>query len=150
MDFDATEVAKKILRHPRFKDLVAQSAHGQAPQSQRRARTVYDSPEAELASVWRGRTVTATREKKSVKKTSGKGRPGSSRLGTPAQGTFKKDVVLLLSSQCRSVPTKKRVKLYDDGFIVILFEFDFAWSEEEVKEELYNAFQDKLSGETTR
>ena len=89
MDIDATSVAEKILRHQRFKDLVAQTAHGQAPQSQRRARTVYDSSEAELASVWRGRTVTATTEKKSAKKTSGKGRRGSSRLGRPAQGTFK-------------------------------------------------------------
>ena len=125
--------ANAIVRHPRFAEIVENTRDGSnatqdgsnatSNASSERRRQVFDTTDAELASVWRGKTV---RGSSTSSQSSKRGTQRSSRGGKAKRRSssviFAKDIVLLRSHTDRTVPTSsKRAELHRQGFILNIF-----------------------------
>ena len=153
--------ANAIVRHPGFAEIVEKTRDGShatqdgsnasSNASSERRRQVFDTTDAELASVWRGKTVrgSSTSSRSTSSQSSSRGTQRSSR-GDKAKRrsssvVFAKDVVLLRSHTDRTVPTSsKRAELHRQGFILNLFEIDTSWSETELIERIKDEFLEKF------
>ena len=144
---DPRAVADHIVHHPHFAEMVAGASRDEdsgAPRPQSHRRNSFPTPDAEIAAVWKGRSTTYTSRKGKGIKTRDQKSTGSARKASMS-GTFPKDVVLLLWPSCKTVQThSKRVKLYDSGFILNLFEIHVEWDEAVLLHEIAEAFAPKL------
>ena len=153
--------ANAIVRHPVFAEIGEKTRDGSnttqdgsnasSNASNERRRQVFKTTDAELASVWRGKTVrgSSTSSRSTSSQSSKRGTQRSSREDKAKRRLssviFAKDIVLLRSHTDRTVPTSsKRAELHRQGFILNLFEIDTAWAETELIERIKDEYLEKL------
>ena len=140
---------------PVFADIVEKTRDGSNASSEPR-RQVFYTTDAELALVWRGKTVRSSSTSSCLTSTSShssnKGAQrtlrGQKSKRHQSSVTFAKDIVFLRSHTDRTVPTSsKRAELYRQGFILNLCEIQTAGTKTELIEKIKDAFIEKFQYE---
>ena len=109
-------------------------------QRETRNREKHTTVDAEMASVWRGKSTVRDRKRKQAGE-----QAQDEKTGRPSIDVFTRDVVLLPSADCELVPSHaRRAKLLAGGFVLNLFRIDVGWDEETLTDEIRKGVSAKL------